>query len=290
MLALEEYFNAPSIKCLSKLYESLNTIDLATMPNLSPSEKLVLRTSDLKDLFVEKFPEADVIRVASQSSFAGGSSADGGGGDSSEELTQRAERISISSIGSAMSLRETDTSSVEDLSGSLGTRSLSLSPEDARFRHRRTGSGRFGPRDTHFYDTSILYNGLRLPLRLPTTTFPEEIGDYSLINLLQTFSSANALVPGPLHAHLHTNGLQTHPILVLFNALVTNKRVVFLGHGQAANKVVNHVLAACALASGCGTVLKGFTERAFPYTNLSNLDNLESVSVSPLAEFAQQIS
>lgn len=66
---------------------------------------------------------------------------------------------------------------------------------------------------------------------------------------------------------------------MLFNALVTYKRVVFLGHGLAAGKVADHVLAACALASGCGSVLSGFTERAFPYTNLTNLDNLETVYV-----------
>lgn len=58
---------------------------------------------------------------------------------------------------------------------------------------------------------------------------------------------------------------------------MTYKRVVFLGHGQAASQVANLVLAACALGSGCGSVLKGFTDRAFPYTNLTNLDNLETM-------------
>jgi hypothetical protein len=101
---------------------------------------------------------------------------------------------------------------------------------------------------------------------------------YSLINLIQTFSAPNSLVPSSvLHPSLHTSGSSTPPIILLYNALVTSHRVVFLGHGQAAGKVADLVLAACALASGCGTVLGGFEERCFPYTNLSNLDNLENV-------------
>ena len=104
---------------------------------------------------------------------------------------------------------------------------------------------------------------------------------YSLINLIQTFSPSAAApqstVSGPLHPHLHTSGLSTHPIILLLNAILTHKRVVFLGHQQAAGKVAELVLAACALGTGCGAVLGGVVQRAFPYTNLSNLDNLQEV-------------
>ena len=34
------------------------------------------------------------------------------------------------------------------------------------------------------------------------------------------------------------------------------------------------VLAACALASGCGSILRGFIERAFPYAHLSLCENV----------------
>lgn len=100
---------------------------------------------------------------------------------------------------------------------------------------------------------------------------------YSLIKLIQMFGTPTSLTPGPLHPHLHTSGAATPAILVLFNALVTRKRVVILGHGQPAGSVASLVLAACALGSGCGAVLGGFLERAFPYTNLLNLDHLENV-------------
>src|SRR5882757_7176452 len=92
---------------------------------------------------------------------------------------------------------------------------------------------------------------------------------YSLIQLIQTFSTPLITISGPLHPHLHTNGSLTHPIIILFNALVTGKRILFLGHNIHAGEVANYVLSACALGSGCGAILRGFIERAFPYAGLA---------------------
>ncbi|MBW0532027.1 hypothetical protein O181_071742 [Austropuccinia psidii MF-1] len=134
------------------------------------------------------------------------------------------------------------------------------------------------PRDTHFFDTKIIYAGKSIPVRIPLQTFPEEVGEYSLIQLIQTFSSPNALSQnGPFHPHLHSNGPFTHPIILLFNALVTQKRIIFLGHGLPAGIVSQMVLAACALGSGCGGILEGFTARAFPYSNLTTFEEFKAV-------------
>ena len=97
---------------------------------------------------------------------------------------------------------------------------------------------------------------------------------FSLIQLIQTFSAPHAAHPiaFPHYPHLTTNGPFTHPVIVLVNALLTEKRVVFVGHNRPSGEVANHVLAACALASG-GT-LRGFTRYAFPYTDLSKIDEL----------------
>jgi hypothetical protein len=100
---------------------------------------------------------------------------------------------------------------------------------------------------------------------------------YSLIQLITTFTSSTASVQGPLHPHLHSNGSLTPPIIILFNALITGKRMIFLGHNRPAGQVSSHVLAACALASGCGSVLRGYTERTFPYANLLNKEEWEIV-------------
>jgi hypothetical protein len=93
-----------------------------------------------------------------------------------------------------------------------------------------------------------------------------------MIKLITTFSSYHS--PNPHHPHLDSSGPTTHPIILLLNALLTQKRILFLGHGHPSGEVANYVLAACALGSGCGTVLRGFTERAFPYTNLTSVDDL----------------
>lgn len=52
-----------------------------------------------------------------------------------------------------------------------------------------------------------------------------------------------------------------------------------MGYGKPAGHVASFVLAACALGSGSGCVLRGFIERAFPYCNLSNEHIFVSVYV-----------
>ena len=69
----------------------------------------------------------------------------------------------------------------------------------------------------------------------------------------------------------------THPIVVLLNGLLTKKRIVFIGYGLPSGEVANFVLAACAIGSGVNGMLRGITERAFPYTDLSKVDSLLDV-------------
>lgn len=54
---------------------------------------------------------------------------------------------------------------------------------------------------------------------------------------------------------------------------------MFLGHNRPAGQVSSYVLSACALGSGCGSVLRGFVERAFPYAHLTNREEWESMYV-----------
>ncbi|MCJ1307840.1 hypothetical protein MMC25_001488 [Agyrium rufum] len=133
------------------------------------------------------------------------------------------------------------------------------------------------PRDTHEYETRVIYNGIPIPIKVPTAISPETVGDFSIIKLIQTFSAPHAATPQPfhLHPHLTTAGAYTHPIIVLFNALLTQKRIIFLGHNRPSAEVAEAVLAACALASG--GLLRGFTRHAFPYTDLSKKDDLLKV-------------
>jgi hypothetical protein len=133
------------------------------------------------------------------------------------------------------------------------------------------------PRDTHEFESKVIYNEIPIPIKVPTAIMAETVGDFSLVKLIQIFSNPHASQPQPfaLHPHLTTSGAYTHPIVVLINAMLTQKRVIFLGHNRPSGEVAEAVLAACALASG--GVLRGFTRHAFPYTDLSKIDELLKV-------------
>lgn len=133
------------------------------------------------------------------------------------------------------------------------------------------------PRDTHEFESKINYNGIPVPVKVPSALSAETVGDFSLIKLIQTFSTPHTTQPQPfaLHPHLTTSGAFTHPIIVLVNALLTQKRIIFIGHNRPSGEVAEAVLAACALASG--GVLRGFVRHAFPYTDLTKVDDLLKV-------------
>lgn len=133
------------------------------------------------------------------------------------------------------------------------------------------------PRDTHEFESKIDYNDIPVPVKVPTVVWPETVGDFSLIKLIQIFSVPHSNSPQPFqtHPHMTTCGVYTHPIIVLVNAMLTQKRVVFLGHNRPSGEVAEAVLAACALASG--GILRGFTRHAFPYTDLTKIDDLLKV-------------
>ncbi|KAF8893423.1 stabilization of polarity axis-domain-containing protein [Infundibulicybe gibba] len=229
-------------------------------------------------------PTAQNQQSPADSSFSLGGSAVWVGDESGLDLAQKdstGDANSINSLtgsatlaGSSRKRRSTDASSSSSQANSRdhNPRHIPTTVHSYYDPHSRPGMAK----DTHFYHTSVAYRDHQIPIKMPLSTFPEEVGDYSLITLIKVFSS-HQLVSGPQHPHLHTNGPQTHPIIILFNALVTGKRIIFLGHRKPAGQVSAFVLSACALGSGCGAVLRGFIERSFPYANLNNRDEWESV-------------
>ncbi|THX99068.1 spindle pole body interacting protein [Aureobasidium pullulans] len=134
------------------------------------------------------------------------------------------------------------------------------------------------PRDTHEFDSVVKYNNIPVPIKIPTALSLETVGDFSLIKLIQTFSTPHSASPQPFtqhHPHLTTSGPLTHPIIVLMNALLSQKRIIFIGHNLPSSEVAEAVLAACSLASG--GFLRGFTRHAFPYTDLTKIEDLLKV-------------
>lgn len=224
VLAIEEYFKAPTWDTLDKLYASLNSMDLSLMPRLSLLEKNILQASSAKDIFIEKFERM---------------------------IAQRKEEDGF--VSPQERIRATD---------------YMTSHSQPRFAL---------PRDTHEFESRINFMNHSLPVKIPTAKSVETVGNFSAIKLIQTFSNPHAQSPQPfaLHPHLTTGGAYTHPIIVLVNALLTQKRVIFLGHGRPSEEVAEAVLAACSMASG--GILRGFTRHAFPYTDLTKVDDLQRV-------------
>lgn len=219
------------------LYDSVNAMDLSLMPKLSLLERHLLQASDNKDLFVEKFEQMIQYRIAE---------------DRGENLSEPLDAS-------------------RDPSKPLG---ISRAGTKAHFEGNSVYTV---PRDTHEFESKVMYKGIPVPIKVPVAVMPESVGDFSLIKLIQTFSTPHMKQPLPYtpHPHLTTNGPNTHPIIVLVNALLTQKRVVFLGRNMPSGEVAEAVLAACALASG--GVLRGFTRHAFPYTDLTKVDDLLNV-------------
>lgn len=207
------------------------------MPRLSLLERYLLQASDNKDLFVEKFEQMIQMRMAEDR------------GEPPESIVAGSEsperRADLTRNGTKAHVQAHSTYSV--------------------------------PRDTHEFETRVMYNGIPIPIKVPVAISPETVGDFSLIKLIQTFHDPHAKTPQAftLHPHLTTGGALTHPIIVLANAMLTQKRVIFLGHNRPSGEVAEAVLAACALASG--GILRGFTRHAFPYTDLSKIDDLLKV-------------
>ncbi len=236
LLALEEYFKSPVPETLSLLYDAVNAMDLSLMPRLSLLERYLLQASDNKDLFVERFEQMIQMRIAQEN------------GDGVSDQPFDASRSPPKPAGIVRA----------------GTKD----------HHVGQSKAYSVPRDTHEFESKVLYKGIPIPVKVPVAVMPETVGDFSLIKLIQNFSEPHTKSPQPfpLHSHLTTNGPNTHPIIVLVNALLTQKRIVFLGHNMPSGDVAEAVLAACALASG--GVLRGFTRHAFPYTDLAKLEDL----------------
>ncbi|OAA58613.1 protein MesA [Niveomyces insectorum RCEF 264] len=243
LLALEEYFKSPVPETLSMLYDAVNAMDLSLMPKLSLVERHLLQASDNKDIFVEKFEQMVQMRLAEEEEDDDDVGVTGQPFDASRSPPPRPAAAGILRAGTK-----------------------------AHFEGQAAAYA--VPRDTHEFESKVFYKGIPIPIKVPVAAMPETVGDFSLIKLIQNFAEPHAKAPQPfpLHAHLTTNGPTTHPIIVLVNALLTQKRVIFLGHNMPSGEGAEAVLAACALASG--GVLRGFTRHAFPYTDLTKIDDL----------------
>lgn len=251
-MALDDYFLNPSKDCLSRLFDAVNSMDISGAPLLTRHEKLIMRCSERKDVFAEKFRHPESAPLTATMANQQLLSKFGHGRDGSLEsklsfeegvLAKKRESKdrddnssfiidggappSTSSHGSGSQSRpQTGTpsqgstlgqSSPSDSSFSLGGSAvwvgddgggdhtmngkdkepMRIPPSISRHRksidasstsssnahgngiipHLALGDPLHGIKDTHFFPTTIAYKGHQLPIKMPLSTFPEEVGD-----------------------------------------------------------------------------------------------------------------
>ena len=200
--ALDNYFTGQSVDCLVRLFDSLNAMDISLAPSFTRHEKFILRTSDRRDLFVEKFakrPSREVSRPESRNT--GHHSDDSakrklGGSTSSELVTEKlnnhARSASAASVPSSEpSMDNTVVVEEEPARESMDNeKPLPNKPREPPGKQdgylnglstdslpERRSFTKPVHRDTRVFETQVKYGDLNLPIKLPLTTFSEEIGD-----------------------------------------------------------------------------------------------------------------
>eukprot|EP00164_Ancoracysta_twista_P004242 GFYU01005716.1.p1 GENE.GFYU01005716.1~~GFYU01005716.1.p1 ORF type:complete len:710 (-),score=142.81 GFYU01005716.1:76-2205(-) len=103
---------------------------------------------------------------------------------------------------------------------------------------------------SEYFSSSMIWEAVKIPVRIPLTLQEDEYGEASVSTLVKKFK-------------------ENTPII--YNALLSEKRVIILGHNHPAREVCNYVLSAILLVAP----LSGFLHRAFPYATLSNIEFLE---------------
>lgn len=313
MLSLDEYFISDSVDTLKHLYDAINSLDLTHMPKFNTYERRILSARTERDIFIERFQSPDAQYITSKpkkkkkspsSSVPPIASPENKKSTSAKKYKNKEKTCSysqpISKIDSApdssvksksSSQKKSQGSAHNDESKSKKYSKSSKSPSNIKsdvkkkfnneqpnfFLDLKNNGQRlvsqFVTRDTHFFETRVNFKGKKIPLKVPTNSEPEQVGDFSMLKLLKSLFALSQ----PFNIHheeLTIYGPYTPPILVLINGLLTQKRILILDLKKTAGEVSDHVLATCFL--GSGGILRSFITSTFPYTDLSKAEEFTS--------------
>ncbi|CAK7895776.1 hypothetical protein CAAN1_12S03136 [[Candida] anglica] len=132
------------------------------------------------------------------------------------------------------------------------------------------------------FNSIVNFLNFNIPIKIPLIDLPDTIGDYlnptdinfkpNLMNLLNA-----SLATEVKNNDLTIYGLQTPPIIILINALLTGKKILFLGYEKSSSYIIDYVLLTLKIISG-GGILSGFLTNfnVFPMIDVSKIDILES--------------
>lgn len=181
----------------------------------------------------------------------------------------------------------------KDLSGSnislikklLITSILDLPIQDKLYYDDKFRSKIFGSSSTLEIRKDLSYNLLvplqkmNIPIKVPLISLPDTFGDYlnpidinfkpNLINLLKAKLSSTYL------NELTIYGLQTPPIIILINAILTGKRIIFLSYENSSGYIIDHILLVLKIVTGGGILSGIFQNNLFPIIDVSKIELLE---------------
>ncbi|OBA19073.1 spindle pole body interacting protein [Metschnikowia bicuspidata var. bicuspidata NRRL YB-4993] len=155
---------------------------------------------------------------------------------------------------------------------------------DEAFRNRLLGIKQiredfFIRRDLSF-NSIVSYNNMKIPVKLPILLLPDTIGDYLNPTDLNFKPNLLRILDATMASNVHNNeltiyGHATPPIIVLINAMLTGKKIIFMSYENSAGYIIDHVLLALKLITG-GGILTGLLTHynVFPIIDVSKISLL----------------
>lgn len=158
--------------------------------------------------------------------------------------------------------------------------------QDETFRNKLLGITAPNPdlfiRKDLSYNSVVSFNNMEIPVKVPILLLPDTIGDYLNPTDLNFKSNLINLIRASLATFHHNSeitvyGAATPPIMVLINAMLTGKRILFVSYDNSAGYIIDHVLVMLKLITGGGILTDILTNyNVFPLVDVSKVDLLAS--------------
>lgn len=146
--------------------EAVNNMDISRIPNLTPLEKKILRNADNIDVFEEKFaePEKDHENVKENAKE-----------NAKENVKENAKE----------NAKEKVIESPKPPQKSPPKRQKYIDIESGQVRDTAAPGKN---KDRRYFESHVMYEKIRIPIRVPITLNEEEIGDVIFIQLIIVFA------------------------------------------------------------------------------------------------------
>lgn len=273
LIALDSYFDTSNTMVLRQLYESVNVKNLSTNGSTLSMNSVNGSAREGKDiLLIKKFLITSILDLPINDSIY-----------HDEYFRNKllgyedpvAQTISVSASAST----STSTSTSASASASAPKSSKTISSESDT-TNTTPNKDLFIRKDLSF-NAIVNFLNFNIPIKIPLIDLPDTIGDYlnptdinfkpNLITILNS-----SLATDVKNNDLTIYGLQTPPIIILINALLTGKKILFLGYEKSSSYIIDYILLTLKIISG-GGILSGFLTNfnVFPMIDVSKIDILE---------------